>query len=279
MKKITYELIKKFNNYLVEEEKSDCTLEKYIRDLKAFMNWMQNNEITKLKILEYKKYLMENYAPTSVNSMLSSLNSFFDFNGWYEFKVKTLKIQRQVFADKNKELSKTEYERLLKAAELKKNKQLYYLIQTICGCGLRVSELKYIDVNAVKNGKATINCKGKIRVVMIPNELCKILKKFCKDRNITQGSVFVTKNGNPLNRSNIWRMLKNLCKIAGVSKDKVFPHNLRHLFARTYYSVRKDIVRLADILGHTSINTTRIYTMESYETHRNHIHELGLLRC
>lgn len=279
MKKITNELIQNFKTYLVEEEKSDSTIEKYIRDITVFMNWLENDEITKCRVLEYKKELMDNYASTSVNSILSSLNSFFAYNEWHDCKVKTLKIQKQIFANKDKELTKAEYERLLKSAQSKKNKRLYYLMQTICSSGLRVSELKYVDVNAIKTGQALINCKGKMRIVLLPKELCKMLKGYIKEQDIKEGSVFVSKNGKPLDRSNIWKMLKSLCETAGVSKDKVFPHNLRHLFARTYYSLQKDIVRLADILGHSSVNTTRIYTMESGTVHRMHIEKLGLLRC
>ncbi len=279
MKKITNKLIEEFKTYLIEEEKSDSTLEKYIRDVTVFMNWLENDELTKGKVLEYKKVLIENYAPASVNSILSSLNSFFNYNEWHECKVKTLKIQRQIFANKDKELTKPEYERLLKAAQSKKNKRLYYLMQTICSSGLRVSELKYVDVNAVHSGQALINCKGKMRIVILPKELCKMLKGYIKEQGIKSGSVFVSKNGKPLDRSNIWKMLKDLCEVAGVSKEKVFPHNLRHLFARTYYSLQKDIVRLADILGHSNVNTTRIYTMESGTVHRMHMEKLGLLRC
>ncbi len=279
MKKITNELIQNFKTYLVEEEKSDSTIEKYIRDITVFMNWLENDEITKCRVLEYKKELMDNYASTSVNSILSSLNSFFAYNEWHDCKVKTLKIQKQIFANKDKELTKAEYERLLKAAQSKNNKRLYYLMQTICSSGLRVSELKYVDVNAVRSGQALINCKGKMRIVLLPKELCKMLKGYIKEQGIKEGPVFVSRNGKPLDRSNIWKMLKGLCENAGVSKDKVFPHNLRHLFARTYYSLQKDIVRLADILGHSSVNTTRIYTMESGTVHRMHIEKLGLLRC
>lgn len=279
MKKITNELIQEFKTYLVEEEKSDSTIEKYIRDITVFMNWLENDEITKCRVLEYKKQLIDNYAPASVNSILSSLNSFFVYNEWHDCKVKTLKIQKQIFVNKDKELTKAEYERLLKAAQSKNNKRLYYLMQTICSSGLRVSELKYVDVKAVRSGQAFINCKGKMRIVLLPKELCKMLKGYIKEQGIKEGSVFVSKNGKPLDRSNIWKMLKSLCETAGVSKDKVFPHNLRHLFARTYYSLQKDIVRLADILGHSNVNTTRIYTMESGTVHRMHIEKLGLLRC
>ena len=211
--------------------------------------------------------------------MLSSINAFFIFMGWYDLKVKTLKIQRRIFADKSKELSKTEYERLLAAAKNKNNERLYYLMQTIASTGLRVSEIKYVTCEAVRQGQAVINCKGKIRQIFLPKKLCQMLKEYIKSRNIKSGAVFVSKNSRPLDRSNIWKMLKDLCKSAGVSKDKVFPHNFRHLFARTFYSLQKDIVRLADILGHSNIETTRIYTMESGTEHIKQLQKLGLLRC
>lgn len=279
MRKITSELIKEFKEYLICEEKSKATIEKYVRDISAFYIWVDGRTIEKALVLEYKQYIVEKYAPASVNSMLSSLNSFFEYNEWYELKVKALKIQKQIFADNEKELTKSEYERLLKAAKRRNNEQLYMLMQTICSSGIRVSELCSITVEAVKNRRANINCKGKMRIVILPNDLCKMLTRYIKKRNIISGSVFATRTGKPLNRSNIWRLMKNLCDEANVSKHKVFPHNLRHLFARTYYSIEKDIVRLADILGHSSINTTRIYTMETGEIHRRQIQKLGLLMC
>lgn len=279
MRKITIDLIENFKKYLIDEEKSQATLEKYIRDITAFKTWVKDGEISKEKVLDYKSYLTENYAPASVNSMLSSINSFFEYNEWYELRVRSLKIQKRIFADKDKELSKAEYDRLLKAAKRKNNEQLYLLMQTICSTGIRVSELRAVTVSAIKARQATINCKGKMRVIILPNDLCKMLMCYIKECNIISGPVFVTRNGKPLDRSNIWRLMKNLCDDAGVSKNKVFPHNLRHLFARTYYSLEKDIVRLADILGHSSVNTTRIYTMENGEIHRKQIQKLGLLRC
>ena len=278
MKKITQNMVVNFKNFLIEEEKSHATLEKYMRDINAFREWLGTKLIEKVTVLEYKAYLIENYAPASANSMLSSINSFFEFNEWHDLKVKMLKIQKRIFADKNKELTKAEYERLLDAAKSKKNERLYYLMQTICSSGIRVSELKSITIEAIKARKATIKCKGKMRVVILPKELCKLLAEYAKGQKISSGPVFVTKTGKPLDRSAIWKMMKQLCESAGVPKEKVFPHNLRHLFARTYYTIQKDIVRLADILGHSSINTTRIYTMETGDIHRRQIQKLGLLR-
>ncbi len=279
MKILTNELIQKFKNYLYEEEKSNNTIEKYIRDVTAFMMWLCGIELTKAVVLEYKKSLIDAYAPASINSMLSSLNTFFDFCDWHDLKVKSLKIQRQIFADEKKELTKAEYERLLKAAKDKKNERLYYLMQTICSTGIRISELSYITKEAVYQGQATIRCKGKSRKVFLPKKLCKMLKGYIKEQGIKNGAIFISRTGKPLDRSHIWKMLKSLCESAGVSKKKVFPHNFRHLFAKTYYSLHKDIVRLADILGHSSVNTTRLYTIETGIVHTMQLQNLGLLLC
>lgn len=279
MKKINSNEIFAFKEHLIEEEKSSITVEKYIRDVKAFAFWCKDKELNKKTVLEYKEHIKENYAPKSVNSMISSLNAFFEYKKAYDLKIKTLKIQKQLFLPDEKELTKEEYERLLKAAKEKGNNKLYFIMQTICSCGIRVSELKYITVSAIHSCSASINLKGKIRVVILPKNLCMMLKKYISKEKIKSGSVFISRNGKPLDRSNIWKMLKSLCKVANVAKEKVFPHNLRHLFARTFYTIQKDVVRLADILGHSSINTTRIYTMENGEIHRQQIQNLGLLFC
>ena len=254
MRIITTETIQSFRKYLIEEEKAQATIGKYIHDICDFQAWLSEEELCKTAVLAYKSHLCENYAPASVNAALSSLNSFFNFMEWYDLRVKNLKIQKQIFASTDKELTKAEYDRLLRAAKRKKNERLYLLMQTICSTGIRVSELRHITVDAVNRGIAEINCKGKRRQVFLPRQLCQILKQYIKQQKIKSGSVFVTKNGNPLDRSNIWSDMKTLCKAANVSEKKVFPHNLRHLFARTYYSMQKDIVRLADILGHSSVN-------------------------
>lgn len=276
---MTNKQVSEFKTYLMNEEKSKATIEKYIRDTMAFLSWLAERELCKSSVLEYKERVMGLYAPRSVNSIISSLNAFFEFICRVDCKVKTLKIQKCIFADKEKELTKAEYNRLLTAAKNKNNDRLYYLMQTICATGIRVSELKYITTNAVHTGRAIINCKGKMRTVFLPKQLCRMLKEYIKRHKISAGSIFVTKTGRPIDRGNIWADMKKLCEDAGVSKDKVFPHNLRHLFARTYYSLEKDIVRLADILGHSSVETTRIYTMETGEIHRMQIEKMHLLRC
>lgn len=271
------DLMKRYRNHLIEEEKAYATVEKYLRDVAAFFEWAGERELDKSLVLEYKGVLLNSLAPASVNSALSALNSFFVYNEWYDLKVKTLRMQRQIFANSDRELTKTEYMRLLSAAKRKGNERLCFLMQTICSTGIRVSELKYITCESIKKGSATINLKGKMRVVMLPDDLCRVLARYAKKQRIESGSIFISKNGKPLDRSNIWKLMKKLCEEAGVSRNKVFPHNLRHLFARTFYSVSKDIVRLADVLGHTSVNTTRIYTMETGAVHRRQIQRLGLL--
>lgn len=279
MRIINTETVEKYKKYLIEEEKSQATVNKYIRDISAFCIWLNGRDVEKKVLLKYKERIMSTYAPRSVNSILSSLNSLFNYLNWHDCKVKTLKIQKQIFADKNRELTKAEYTRLLNAANNKKNKRLYYLMQTICSTGIRVSELKYITVEAINLMQVNINCKGKIRNIILPAKLCKMLKGYIKEYRIKTGSVFTSRNGKPLDRSNIWSDMKKLCDSANVPRSKVFPHNLRHLFARTYYSLERDIVRLADILGHSNVNTTRIYTMESGEVHRRQIERMRLLHC
>lgn len=270
--------IKEFESYLISEEKSKATVMKYTHDVTVFVQWLNGQQISKPVVQEYKQLLEGEYAPKSVNSILSSLNSFFEWIDHPEYRVKSLKIQQNAFIELNRELTKAEYDMLLKTAYEQGKTRLYLVMQTICATGIRVSELAYITVDAVKNGVARIKCKGKNRVIFIPSKLCKMLQQYIRKNNIKNGSVFVTRKGKPLNRSNIWAEMKRLCGKAGVLASKVFPHNLRHLFGKTYYAVYQDIVRLADILGHSSINTTRIYTAESGEVHRKRIQNLGLIR-
>ncbi len=259
-----HNLIDQFETYLIQEEKSRATVEKYLRDVRCFFVFLSNRTVTKEVTVAYKKYLSEQYAPASVNSMLVALNVFLRFAGASDCCVKLMKIQRQIFCREDKELTKGEYQRLVKAAG---STQLSYVIQTICGTGIRVSELQYITAEAVRSGRASVTCKNKMRVIFIPAPLQKLLTKYMKKAGVTTGPVFVTKNKKPLDRSCIWRNMKALCQKAGVNAEKVFPHNLRHLFARTFYSLERDIVRLADLLGHSSINTTRIYTTETGSQH------------
>lgn len=276
--KITLNQILQYKDYLINEEKSEVTVEKYIRDIQAFYKWLNKRELTKQTVLEYKNELINEYAPTSVNSAIAALNGFFAYNEWYGLRMKSLKLQRALFCKSEKELTKQEYDKLLKAATDKKNERLNLIMQTICSTGIRVSELRYVTVDAVKQGQTQVKLKGKIRVVIFTKELCKILKRYVREQGIVAGAIFITRTGKPIDRHTIWKSMKKLCESANVAPEKVFPHNLRHLFARTFYGIQKDIVRLADILGHSSVNTTRIYTIENGEIHRQQMNRLGLVR-
>lgn len=274
---ITAKKIAEFKEHLILEERSEITVEKYIRDVKAFSAYTQNSIITKETVISYKKHLQENYAVRSVNSMLASINSLFAFLNWHDLKVKSLKLQQQVFCPEEKELTKAEYARLCRTAERKHNERLNLILQTICGTGIRVSELQYITVEAAKNGEAVVNCKAKTRSVFIVKELKQKLLRYAAEHNIQGGMIFVTRTGKPISRTNIWREMKALCEEANVNPQKVFPHNLRHLFARVFYRIEKDIAKLADILGHSSINTTRIYIISTGTEHRQRMESMRLI--
>ena len=274
---ITAKAIAEFKEHLILEERSEITVEKYIRDVKAFSAYTQNAAITKETVIAYKKHLQENYAVRSVNSMLASIKSLFAFLNWHDLKVKALKLQQQVFCPEEKELTKAEYARLCRTAERKHNERLNLILQTICGTGIRVSELQYITVEAVKQGEAVVNCKAKTRSVFIVKELKQKLLRYAAEQGIKNGMIFVTRTGKPISRTNIWREMKALCIEANVNPQKVFPHNLRHLFARVFYGIEKDIAKLADILGHSSINTTRIYIISTGTEHRRRMENMRLI--
>lgn len=268
-----------FCDYLKEEEKSENTIKKYFHDIKVFLTFLGDRILSKEILLEWKRTLVKGYAPASVNSMLAAINSFLEWGGLLQYRVKPLKIQREIFAKPEKELTREEYLCLIKAARDGKNKRLALIIQTIGSTGIRVSELKSITVSAVNTGRATVTCKGKTRIVFLPKELCRALSRYCREERVESGVVFCTKNKKPLDRTNIWRDMKSLCRAAGVEESKIFPHNLRHLFARTYYRLEKDLSRLADLLGHSSVSTTRIYTMESGSIHEKQLERMNLVVC
>lgn len=273
---ITESKIQEFYHYLLREEKSQATLEKYLRDVRAFSAYVGQKWITKEVTIHYKRYLQERgYAPRSINSMLASVNGFFSFANWLDCKVKTLKLQKQVYCNEEQELTKAEYSRLLAAAETKP--QLRLVMQTICATGIRVSELRFFTVEAVQSGEVTVTCKGKTRTILIPGKLRSLLKAYTKAQKIRSGVIFRTRSGKTLDRKTIWAQMKSLCLVAGIKPSKVFPHNLRKLFARTFYGLEKDIAKLADILGHSSIDTTRIYIISTGTEHRKKIEKLGLV--
>lgn len=266
-----------FELYLKEEEKSAATVEKYVRDVKSFSEFAGTSELSRQTVLEYKAKLSTSFAVASANSMIAALNSFFRFCGWLDLCIKQFKVQRQAYCSEEKELTRAEYLRLLNAANQKQNQRLNLIIQTICGTGIRVSELEYITVEALHKGEAVVNCKGKNRRIFIVPELKKKLLRYVKEQRITSGTVFVTRSGKPVSRNNIWKEMKSLCEEARVAPSKVFPHNLRHLFARTFYGIEKDIAKLADILGHASINTTRIYIVTTGAEHKRKMEHMHLV--
>ena len=278
-KKITMAMLEEYKKYLYEQEKSKATIQKYICDLKKLVEFVDNKEMTKLLAIQYKDYLKKNddYKTSSVNSFLVAANRFFEFMGWYEFRVKTFKLQKEVFMPESNELSKQEYKKLVETALRNGKIRIGMIIQTICATGIRVSELSAITVSAVKRGVATIYNKGKERMILIPRDLQVKLLRYIRKQKIQYGIVFKTSKGKSVDRTWIWREMKKLCDIANIPREKVFPHNLRHLFARTFYSIYKDISKLADILGHSSVETTRIYLKESYMEHQKRIERLNLI--
>lgn len=270
------EEITEFERFLKKEERSEATITKYCRDLRAFAAYAEEIPISKEIVLRYKqKLIADGYAVRSINSMISSVNSALAFFKWDDCKIKTLKIQQQIYSSEKAELTMEDYRKLLNAS--KNNPRLNMILQTICSTGIRVSELAYFTVQAVKLGKVTVFCKSKIRTVFLPRKLKQRLLSYARGKNIEDGIIFRTRNGNPVNRSNIWNAMKRLCEKAGVLASKVFPHNLRKLFARTFYTVDKDIAKLADVLGHSSIETTRIYIKETGKEHIKKIEMLGLV--
>ena len=276
-KYLTDRAVKAFEKKLKSEEKSQLTVEKYLRDLKHFIEFTEDREVDKALVVEYKSQLERDYAVASANSMLASINAFFRFMGWFELCVKQFKVQKQTFCKEEKELTKAEYIRLCEEAKKQKNERLCLILQTICGTGIRVSELQFITAEAVRKGEAIVSCKNKTRTVFIVRELQNKLLSYCKSHGITTGQVFVTKSGKAISRTNIWKEMKGLCKQARVNPDKVFPHNLRHLFARTFYGIEKDIAKLADILGHSNVNTTRIYIISTGKEHRRKMESMRLI--
>ena len=275
---LSEELIEQFGKYLVLEEKSEHTVEKYLRDVRAFAAYAEQAEIGKETVIRYKQHLLESeYAVRSINSMLASLNSLLAWLGWHDCRVKALKTQKQIFCPEEKELSKAEYLRLVNTAMQTGNERLNLILQTICGTGIRVSELEFITVEAAHCGEAIVSCKGKTRSVFLVKQLQKKLLRYCAKQGIVSGCIFITRTGKPISRTNIWREMKALCEQANVDPHKVFPHNLRHLFARVFYGLEKDIAKLADILGHSNINTTRIYIISTGTEHRQRMESMRLV--
>ncbi|MBS5065601.1 MAG: tyrosine-type recombinase/integrase [Hungatella hathewayi] len=275
---LTPKMLEPYWEYLMDEERSRATVEKYLRDVRRFLEYLgDDGGVDKEKVREFKQELMEHYKISSVNSMLAAVNSFLGFAGREDLKVKLLKVQKAVYSRPEREMTEKEYEGLVRTAKRLGDLKMSMLLQTIGSTGIRISELKFITVESLETGRAEIYNKGKSRVVLLPVELTRLLKKYCRKAGIRIGSIFITRQGNPLDRSNVSKKMKQLARAAGVDAAKVFPHNFRHLFARTFYNIEKDVVRLMDLLGHSNISTTRIYTMGTEEQPRRQMSRMRLV--
>lgn len=276
--KLTAERIAAYGRYLKQEERTPATLEKYLRDVRAFALWLDGEAVTKEAVTDWKeRLLVERRAPSTVNAALSALNGLFRFLGWEGCRARFVKVQRRLFRDPARELTRPDYERLIATARELGKERLALVMETICATGVRVSELRYLTVEAVQRGRAEISLKGKIRTILIPTKLRRKLLKYAKKNKTASGEIFLTGNGKSLSRRQIWAEMKRLCVRAGVEPSRVFPHNLRHLFATAYYRAYRDIAKLADVLGHSSIETTRIYLLTSGAEHQRQLDRLGLV--
>ena len=276
---LTEQAFDQFEDYLRHDEREESTIEAYLRSLTRFAEWADGRAVTKELAMEWKTALAEaGYRPISVNAMLAAVNKFFTCMGREDCKVKYLKLQRQMFRKSEKDLSKEEYQRLVQAAHEKGDLRMELILETICATGIRVGELKYITVEAIRAGVAEIALKGKIRTILLPHRLCRKLQKYAKQQKIASGKLFLTQDGLPVSRQSIWTRMKALCEAAGVERSKAFPHNLRSLFARSFYGSCHDVVRLADVLGHSSIETTRIYLMSTGKEYLRQLDKLGLVQ-
>lgn len=275
---LTGEEIRIFESYLNQEDYAEGTIEKYLRDVRCLQNWLQNTPVTRQQVMAWRtKLLADNYAPATINSMLAAANCLFNVLGWRECRIKALRIQKRLFRSNERNLNREEYFRLIEVAYEKGKRRLALLMETICATGIRVSEVKYITCEAVVKGRAEVFLKGKIRTILLPNKLCRKLRKYMQKQKIASGEIFLTRSGKGISRRQIWAEMKAICKTAGIATSKVFPHNLRHLFALSFYKVYKDVVKLADVMGHSSIETTRIYLVSTGEEHIRQIERLGLI--
>ena len=276
-RKITEETLAAFARQLGEEERSPATLEKYLREVRQFAAFLGGREVTRDLAAAWREELSARQSPATVNGKLTALDRLLAFLGWEDCRVKHLRVQRQLFRDSARELSREEYARLVETARRLGRGRLSLLIETICATGIRVSEVRYITAEAVREGRTEIALKGKIRTILLPGKLCRKLEKYARQKKITSGELFLTRSGRPMSRKQIWAEMKGVCRAAGVAPSKVFPHNLRHLFARCFYRVSRDVAKLADVLGHSSIETTRIYLISTGAEHARTLDQLRLI--
>lgn len=276
-RKLTAEQIAAFGQYLRGEERAPATVEKYLHDVRAFARWLDGRPVSRNETAAWKELLLSRHAPSTINAALAALNGLFRFLGWEDCRTRFLKVQRRLFREASRELTRSDYDALTAAARDRGQERLALLMETICATGIRVSEVRYITVEAVRRGRAEISLKGKLRTILLPGKLCRKLLKYAKKQKTASGELFLTRSGKPLTRRQIWAEMKALCRYAGVEPSKVFPHNLRHLFATAFYRACRDVVRLADVLGHSSIETTRIYLLTSGVEHLRQLERLGLV--
>ena len=276
-RRLTPAILKSFRAELLEQERAPATIEKYMHDIRTFYSWLGNREVTPETVHEWKKSLTERFSPGTVNGKLAALNALFTFTGWTDCRARSLKLQRRAFRDDARELTRDEFYRLVATAERLGKDRLALLLEAIGSTGVRVSEVKYFTVESARLGRAEIALKGKIRTILLPGKLCRKLLKYARKQKIASGEIFLTGSGKPINRKQIWAEMKALCKQAGVEPGKVFPHNLRHLFAQTFYRQTHDVVKLADVLGHSSLSTTRIYLISTGAEHRRELEKLKLV--
>lgn len=276
-RRLTDQEIVCFQNDLKEDEKAPQTIQKYVREASALILFLGGSTPSKSRILDYRDYLQRQNKTHTVNVKLSAVNAFLEYTGHCDCKVRLLKVQRKAFIDDDRDLNEAEYRRLLAAAKEQRNSRLYHVMLTLCGTGIRVSELRFVTFEAVRTGRAEIRLKGKSRTVILTKGLRQKLLSYADEAGISSGHIFCTRTGKPLDRSNICHDMKRLCKKAGVNPKKVFPHNLRHLFAKSYYAIEKDLARLADILGHSSVETTRIYVAVGIREHERTLQKMRLI--
>ena len=276
-RKITEETLAAFARQLGEEERSPATLEKYLREVRQFAAFLGGREVTRELAAAWREELSARQSPATVNGKLTALDRLLAFLGWEDCRVKHLRVQRQLFRDSARELSREEYARLVETARRLGRGRLSLLMETICATGIRVSEVRYITAEAVREGRTEIALKGKIRTILLPGKLCRKLEKYARQKKITSGELFLTRSGRPMSRKQIWAEMKGVCRAVGVAPSKVFPHNLRHLFARCFYRVSRDVAKLADVLGHSSIETTRIYLISTGAEHARTLDQLRLI--
>lgn len=276
---LTNEQVAAFSASLLRAERSRATVEKYLRSIWRFFTYLDGRPVTKELVVGWKEHLRreERDSPATVNASLAALNGLFSFLGWTDCRAHYLKVQRRLFRDAGRELCRAEYERLIAAARACGRGRILLVMEAICATGIRVSEVRYLTVEAAQKGRASISLKGKIRTILLPGKLCRKLLQYAAGQKIASGEIFLTRGGKPMGRGQIWAEMKHLGRAAGVEGTKVFPHNLRHLFARSYYKVYRDIVKLADILGHSSVETTRIYLLTTGQEHLRQLEKLHLV--